>query len=138
MIFTIRFMSRISVGLIGQRNLDTAEEEFIERNNILVYPGNTLKDGYQRKLEALVKAFKNIGVDHLFLHFDLDVIDSTEDPPVYAPHSNGLLKSDISNISLHLRNQFELAGISIANYIPEKDVQNAKGWIREIIAKLYQ
>ncbi|MCD4773086.1 MAG: arginase family protein [Bacteroidales bacterium] len=130
------FIKPSNVIMLGQRNLDEGEKKLIDKQKIILYSGDNLKENVDQKISELSKKLIQNRIKSIFIHYDLDVIDSSEDPPVYAPHSNGLLKQEISDITLQLLEDFEIAGISIANYIPSKDNDNCVDWINNLIMEI--
>lgn len=130
------FIKPSNVIMLGQRNLDEGEKKLIDKHKIILYSGDNLKENLNQKISELTKMLIQNGIKSIFIHYDLDVIDSMENPPVYAPHSNGLFKQGISDITFQLLKDLEIAGISIANYIPSKDNSNTIDWIKNFISKI--
>ena len=119
-----KFVSPRNAVMIGQRDLDSGEIDFIQRQNITVYSKSDFEEGIEEKVQELVAPFRRRGIKTVFLHYDLDVFDPSENPPVYAPTEDGLLATQIYQITGHLEDAFDIAGVSIANYIPDKDIND--------------
>ena len=127
------FIKPSNVIMLGQRNLDEGEKKLIDKRKLLLYSGDNLKENLNQKISELSKMLIQNGIKSIFIHYDLDVIDSSENPPVYAPHPNGLLKQEISEITSKLLENFETVGLSIANYIPLKDKNSTIEWISNLV-----
>ena len=116
-----KFVSPRNTVMIGQRNLDSGEIDFIKGQNITVYSKSDFEEGIEERVQELVTKLKRNGIKTVFLHYDLDVVDSSESPPVFVPTTNGLSVSQLYQITDYLKDAFDIAGLSIANYIPDKD-----------------
>ena len=107
--------------MLGQRKLDKQEEKLIKKLKIKLVDGLTFKKSSTELLNRIFIKFKKQGIKNVYLHFDMDVIDSSEHPAVLAPTQGGILKKELINISEYIRSNFDILGIGIANYIPAKD-----------------
>jgi len=116
-----RFVNPNNTVMIGQRDFDSGEIDFIQRQNIAVYSKEDFEEGIEKKVQNIIARFKRNGIRTVFLHYDLDVFDPSENPPVYAPTDNGLSASKIYQITEYIRGAIDISGVGIANYIPDKD-----------------
>jgi arginase len=95
--------------LVGSRDLDKAEEEFINENHLkLMKPGSSDADP--------VDEFKKLQISsnrHVYLHIDLDVLDPGEYKNVKCPSSNGYSVKNIARIIRTIRENRNIVGMSL-------------------------
>lgn len=102
--------------LVGGRNFDKAELEFIENKGI------TSCSISQLILEnrSLIELIKGKGFKHLYIHIDLDVLDPKCFPHVKCPTKNGFSLETLSKVLLGLNSEFQTVGSSIVEYSPTR------------------
>jgi arginase len=113
--------------MLGQRDLDIDEATFIHKLGI------SIDQNISDKIKDHLSKIKNSGVNDIYLHIDLDVIDKSFNPAVLSPKPGGIAPSQLLKFTHHLQNDFNIVGIGISNFIPEKDI---KGDFGEFIFKL--
>ena len=83
-----------NVVLIGTRDLDDGEKEFLKKNNLKVYSMNDIKQvGITAVVEKALVYLVN-KCDGIHLSFDLDVLDPDAAPGVRTPSERGLSLED--------------------------------------------
>jgi arginase len=87
------------VALVGARNLDPPEVEFVTESGI--------DDSLERALE---------GVDAVYVALDLDVLDPVE-ADVFFPEPDGLSVTDVEEVLQDARARSPLAGIGITGFL---------------------
>jgi len=98
--------------LLGSRDLDDAETQYIERVNI-----DLLKvEDLEADPNCLLAAMKAKEVKKLYIHIDLDVIDPAEFPFVPVPAVGGLTIPTLLRLLKILPAQFPILGLSLAEY----------------------
>ena len=100
------------VFLIGLRDTDPAEEEYIEQNNI--FTATAIR--YSALKEQLVSR----GFTHIYIHLDLDVLDPKEYPFVKCPTAGGLSISEVEDLIERLKNDFFMVGACITESTANK------------------
>jgi arginase len=101
------------VVLAGTRELDDAEQQYIDEHSIRrVLPGD-LADP-----EALVAAVADTGASRVYIHIDLDVLDPSVMTGVSLPVPFGPTASEVIAAVRALRDRFPLAGATIAEFSP--------------------
>ncbi len=129
------FIDPNNVVMIGQTNLDSGEIKFIKEKNIIICSPEDLQKGFEEIMQQIGEKLN--GISNLFLHYDLDVITSSENPAVFAPTAGGLSTAELYKITEYLLYYFNIAGINIANYIPGKDKEEKGKLIVEgLVGKL--
>ncbi len=100
--------------LIGARDLDFHEEEFIIENNIV----NISVDSIQK--DIVFDFIKKTGYDNVYIHIDLDVLDPTIFPSVACPALHGLDFERLNEILELIKSNFNIVGLSLLEYSPKK------------------
>ncbi len=103
------------VVLVGTRDLDQPEQQYIQENNI------TLIEPEKLDLEKLGSLIEECGKKNIYLHLDLDVIDPNELPDVKCPTANGISIDQAQQLVAYLKNKFNVVGGSIVEYTPKSD-----------------
>jgi arginase len=88
-------VSADDVALVGARNLDPGELEFVEKHGI--------DDSLDRALE---------GVDHVYLALDVDVLDPSE-VDVLIPEPNGLTLAQAEAVVAEVAGRVPVAGVGV-------------------------
>lgn len=110
-------VNRGQVVLAGTRNLDKPESEYIESYEIKQISSNDLEEN----TDTLLNMVKEMGVNNVYIHLDLDVLDPKEFSDVKCPTSFGLsIKTLLSQIN-KLKSNFRIVGASIVEYSTDKD-----------------
>lgn len=112
--------------LIGQRDLDLPEQEYIKQNNIEVFEPSRFS------VERIVRAIRSKGSKNLYIHIDLDVLDFDEFPYVMVPAPDGLKTDQLAGLLEELKREFHIAGLSLLEYTSseEKDIKILSDIIR--------
>jgi arginase len=122
-----RKLTPSQVMILGLRDLDPAEEDYINEHNI-----RTLTvDDMEQDIEGIIRAVRAKGNQTIYVHVDLDVLDSDEFPymPLYVP--GGLKSNTLLAILRRLNEEFRIAGLGLFEYSPSDRKDNEL--IREII-----
>lgn len=123
------FVRKDNVIMIGQRNFDAAEIAFIDKHKITKYSPQDVRNSFTSTLKQIKQKLYANKISTIFLHYDLDVIDPLENPAVFSPVDNGLSVKELQEITKYLKENFNIAGTSIANYVPKKDSSNSARFI---------
>ncbi|MFZ5966415.1 MAG: arginase family protein [Bacillota bacterium] len=100
--------------LIGTRDLDFPEEEYIRENDIITFPVELIQK------DMILDSIKKIGFDNVYMHIDLDVLDPIIFPSVTCPTSNGIDFEKLYDIVEHIKNNYSIVGLSLLKYPPKK------------------
>lgn len=108
------------VNLIGVRDLDKAEEDYIEERGIRVFNTSNLK--------KLIKSCRGEN-EYVYIHIDLDVIDPESYKNVKCPTKNGLKIAEVVDIIKSVNRNKKIVGLSIlenteVNYCGIKSINN--------------
>jgi len=96
--------------MIGQRDLDVPEQDYIEESNIdVIGPGDF-------SIERAISAIKSKGSNNLYIHIDLDVLDFDEFPYVMVPSPDGLKTDQLLELLAQLKQEFHIVGLSLLEY----------------------
>jgi arginase len=110
--FSILQPSQVIMG--GVRDLDPPEAEFIKKNDISVL---TVSD-IEHDVEKVSRLIKAKGFHHVYVHIDLDVLDSGKCPWALCLTPDGLDTSTLMALIRDLRSKLNLIGISIVELRP--------------------
>jgi len=111
----------------GTRELDPPEAEFIERNGISVLTVSDLGTGPSR----VSRAIEATGARHLYIHIDLDVLDSEKCPWGLCRTPDGIDSALLMKLLRDLKAGFDVVGISIVELRPADGMDT--GQLRELV-----
>lgn len=97
------------VVLIGARELDPAESEFINNNKLKIVAVNNV----ELENKKIVRQCLNSKNDKVYLHIDLDVLDPKAYANVKCPTENGLTIEQLINIISIIKSEKTIIGISL-------------------------
>ena len=97
--------------MVGLRDLDAAEQQFIQEHSIYHTPGIDLS--------ALVQAIQQKGYSRVYVHFDVDGLNPEIFPCMSYPTDGGLTVEQISEMITTLDQNFEIVGMSLTEYASE-------------------
>jgi arginase len=80
-----------------------------------------LKDGIEATARAVIARLESRGLDKVWLHVDLDVLDDAVMPAVDSPGSPGFDYAQLSGLLRALCASGHVAGADFAIYDPERD-----------------
>ncbi|MEN9935758.1 MAG: hypothetical protein RLZZ387_2337 [Chloroflexota bacterium] len=107
-----------NVTLIGVRDLDPAEEALLAESDVAVVRGVELAGGPK----ALGRALGALGeLSQLYLHVDIDVLDTAEAPGVDYPAADGLSLDVLRSLVERIAGMGNLAALALTAVNPERD-----------------
>lgn len=98
--------------MLGQRDLDEPEKDYIEEHQIPLLNVDTINSDMNQVMESI----KAKGSNNIYVHIDLDVLDYDEFPHVMVPSPNGIKSQVILNLLARLKKEFNIAGLSLLEY----------------------
>ncbi len=101
---------------IGGRDLDDAETAYMEKHGIIRIPAQT---DYPEK--AILEAVSKTNKKHVYIHFDLDVLEPSEFPATPVPYPGGMHWKDAIHVLNQLKGKFPIAGFGLYEYVPDSD-----------------
>ncbi len=104
--------------MVGTRDLDAPEADFIRNNEISVLTVGDIEQGVE-KVSRLVKAK---GFHNLYVHIDLDVLDSGKCPWGLCLTPDGLGFDTLLDLLHDLKTGSNMAGISIVELRPSDNM----------------
>ena len=110
-----RTLDPSQVALVGARDLDEGEKEFIDEHRIPVFKPESLSS-----VSEPVDFAKKRGFTNAYIHFDLDVLDPQEFPHVLVAVDQGLkIKQAIDAMKL-IRSELTVVGCSLVEFCPKE------------------
>ncbi|MGC4877806.1 arginase family protein [Micromonospora sp. DT43] len=106
-------LSPRQVALVGVRDLDPAEVEYVRRHELTVLDAPTL-DAQPTRLAALPPPDAAV-----YVHLDLDVLDPSVLPAVAVPAPGGLTAAALARSLTALRARHDVVGVGITEYVPQ-------------------
>lgn len=122
---------------IGGKDFDPAEIEFIKEQKLKCF---TIFDFLSNGLVPLLELIKYLQtqVTHIWVSFDLDVIDSTYAPGAGMSNPGGLTYREVTSIAEYIGKNCNVIGVDMVEYNPLKDIDGKTAELGiELIAKLF-
>jgi arginase len=104
------------VFLAGTRDLDPPEMAFMAEKEIAATPPNQFADP-----QALVETIRGRGLQHVYLHLDLDALNPAEFPDTLMRTPGGPGLEEVCAMIRALAAAFDVVGFSIVEYIHGTD-----------------
>jgi arginase len=108
------------VCLIGTRDIDVLEEGLLGASNIDVVTPGKLKSDLPRALQSIGEH-----VDQIYVHLDLDVLDSEIAAANHFAVGGGLSLDDVEYALSAIARDFRIAGMTLSAYDPSVDPDGA-------------
>lgn len=120
--------------------VDPPEIKFLETSPIALFTNETIRDVGPKTVAEQILAGLKSKVDKVFVHFDVDTIDSTEMPAKHLPHPNGLCLTDVEKALRVFAQDTSFLGIEITEFNPDRDPGHryAKNIVELIASSLRQ
>lgn len=111
--------------LLGARDLDPAEQKFIEENEVQMLRSSELKDLGSETAAQVLERVACSEASLLHIHLDLDVLDPEEFPHVNVPSPGGLSVMQLRQLlrSISLQFQGRLCGLTLTEFRPRTSSQ---------------
>jgi len=104
--------------LVGCRNSDEKELEFIEKNNIRQISIDQIQENLEETTHIIMEFSRH---KELYVSIDIDVIDPAFAPATYYTEIGGLTSSQFIYISSRISKMTNLRGIDLVEINPKKD-----------------
>ena len=117
------------VCLIGTRDVDALEGALLDESRVSVIEPKHLRSGLPRTLKSI-----RGHVTDMYVHLDLDVLDSAVAPANSYALTGGLTLDDLDHALAQIASKFTITGITLSAYDPafDTDESAAKSAIRMI------
>jgi arginase len=102
--------------LVGARELDAAEEDYLAASGIPLLDAGTVTP------KKLLAALSKTGATRVYIHIDLDVLDPAEFEGLDSPVPFGLSATTLVDLIRAVREKFELIGAGITEFAPTSPV----------------
>jgi len=96
--------------LIGVRELDRPENEYIQKNQLKVFQ--------LANEEVAIQLASTLENKNIYIHIDLDVIDPLEFPDVKCPTNQGISLHILTKFLSSIKNVGNIVGGSVVEYVP--------------------
>lgn len=103
--------------MIGQRDLDEPERNYIAENGIDVLETEAI----QRHMGCVEELIRSKGSEKIYIHIDLDVLDYDEFPYVMVPSPGGLKTELLMGLLSRLNSDFQIVGLSLLEYTSSQE-----------------
>jgi arginase len=107
------------VCLVGTRDLDPLEGRLLAESNIDVIEPKKLRSDLPRALNSIGQH-----VERMYVHLDLDVLDSTVARANSYAVAGGLTLEDVEHALSLIAEEFEIAGVTLSAYDPAVDTSD--------------
>lgn len=106
-----------NVILVGARELDPPEEEYLAESGITLIEVNSLTP------KRLVDAVKKTGATRVYIHVDFDVLDPAELEGLDSPVPFGVTAATLIESIRAVREKYELVGAGLTEFTPTSPEQ---------------
>jgi arginase len=113
-------LSDQQVCLVGTRDIDALEHALLDESNVSVVESRALRSGLRRALSSV-----NEHVDQVYVHLDLDVIDSDVASANTFAVAGGLTLDDMDYALSEIAQTLRIAGVALTAYDPAADTDGA-------------
>lgn len=103
--------------MIGQRDLDEPEKNYIAENKIDVITVQEINDS----VDYVIELIRSKGSANIYIHIDLDVLDNEEFPYVMVPAPGGLRTGQLMELLTKLKERYHIAGLSLLEYTSSEE-----------------
>lgn len=100
------------IALLGVRDLDPPEREYIEETGIPVIAVSELMESMPEKLVSQFKQFEKV-----YIHIDLDVLEPVEFAGVKCPTENGVRIKQLRSVLKDIMERWDVVGLSLVENI---------------------
>lgn len=107
----IRPLHSSQIFIVGARDLDAAEHDYIGRSEI-TWLGPDVCDAPERLTDAVHRT----GASHLYVHFDVDVVDPADFASTYYQVPGGPTLASTARTLFELHRHFDVVGFSVLEY----------------------
>ncbi len=111
-----RILRPEQVALVGARDIDEGEKEYIKSTNIPIFPIKNLLHTTE-----LIDFAVGRGFTKAYIHFDLDVLDPVAFPHVLVGVAEGLLVEQALKALQLINQHLTIVGSSIVEFCPRSD-----------------
>jgi arginase len=127
-----------NVVLYGVRDLDPLEAKALAESKVKVYIREKIRlEGAEKAAEGVV-SYLGSKCDCVYLHVDLDVLDTSVFSAAGLPVPDGLLKEEFLGIAKALVDGGKLCGVALMAFDAAKDVDGSQAMkIVELVAEIF-
>ncbi len=118
-----KLISADKLFIIGIRNWDKNEFEFLDKNNISYY---TMEEISRKGITEIIKAIKNKldkSDTKAYLSIDIDVVDPAFAPGTGYIEPGGLTTRELIE-AIHMLKSLDIAGFDITEVLPDRDLNS--------------
>lgn len=105
---------------IGARDLDPEEERLLRESEIEVIPPNGGQNTIHKTIEAALDKLRD-KVTRIYLHVDMDILDTGEALPNHLAVPGGLSVEVVEEIIGRIKERFEVGAGAITSFDPDYD-----------------
>jgi arginase len=128
-----------NVVLYGVRDLDPLEAKALAESKVKIYTREQIRLEGSEKAAGEVISYLGSKCDYVYLHVDLDVLDTSVFSAAGLPVPDGLLKGEFLGIAKALARSGKLCGASLMAFDAARDVDGSQGRkIVELVAEVFQ
>ncbi|HJP58861.1 MAG TPA: arginase family protein, partial [Gemmatimonadaceae bacterium] len=104
------------IALIGTRDVDSLESDLLDDSELAVIEPRRLREELTRALQSVTEH-----VDEMYVHLDLDVLDSAVAAANMFAVTGGLTIEDVDFALSRIGKSFRITGVAVTAYDPEAD-----------------
>ena len=118
------------VFLLGSRDLDPGELDFIEKSDLFLLPPDKLSTP-----DLLISEISRRNFTRVYIHLDLDVLEPGSFPHLLMPTPGGIEPTCLTTILEALARSFAIVGFSVVEFAPSghDDIEPVLGFVEAIM-----
>lgn len=124
-----------NVLMVGARDLDPPEETRLAASEVARLAVADLRRDGLEPVDAWRQRARVAGVERIYLHVDLDVLDPSEARVNPYAAAGGLRADELLAVAGAVRKELDVAAVAITSYDPECDLE---GRVPEVAARLIE
>lgn len=119
--------------LVGARELDSPERNFIQEKELPIFSAKTINCG---EFDQLFLALDRIGSEKIYIHLDLDVIEPEEFSYVACPTPGGIQIDRLRDLLSRLKSSFDVVGCSVLEFLPHSSNSSAVLEVNRLLERI--
>lgn len=128
------FLNAEQVYLVGTRELDRPEAQFVSDRALPIFSAMAINRG---NFDSLFTTLQQTSCKQLYIHLDLDVLDSDEFLHTACPSPRGVSSQGLIHFLNIMNQNFEIVGFSLLEFMPRGDRPQALAQLVELIAQVH-
>lgn len=123
-VFDLDYINKNNLLIVGTRDIDIAELEIVNEENITYIAAHQLTDGINNYISRSIEFFKKNNVKSIFISIDIDVLDPSIAPGTGFAIPGGLSYREMWLMLKQIVSNFNVIGFDLVEVAPNLDLPN--------------